>query len=96
MNSYNVSTGTFPYVEIERSLYGQYNTIIPNSSNNYHLLPIQILDIYGIYGEFEGIRFVTGSGLNAEDTIVIGSDTWLCVPNINLLSPNKWTAFRLV
>lgn len=94
ISPYNVSTGTFPYVEIERSMYGQYNTIIPNP--NYHLIPIQILDIYGIYGEFEGIRFITGSGLNAEDTITVGSDTWLCVPNVNLLSPNQWAAFKLV
>ncbi len=92
---YNVSQGTFPYVEINRSFYGQYNTILRNSNNNYHLIPIQILDGAGIYGEFEGIRYISGNGLTAEDTITIGSDTWLCVPNVNLLSPNQWAAFRL-
>lgn len=94
-NPYNISSGTFPYVEIGRSYYGQYNTILRNSNNNYHLLPIQIIGSEGIYGEFEGIRYISGNGLNAEDTITIGGETWLCVPNMNLLSPNQWAAFRM-
>jgi hypothetical protein len=92
---YSIAQGTFPYVEIGRSFYGQYNTLLRNSNNNYHLMPIQILANNSICGEFEGIRFVTGNGLNPEDTISVGGESWLCVPNINLLSPNQWAAFRM-
>lgn len=94
-NAYNSSGyGTIPYLETLRNMYGQYNIIYSNS-NNFHLMPIQILGDEVIYGEFDGIKYVTGNGINAEDTITISGVQWLCVPNVYILSPNHWAAYRL-
>lgn len=86
--------GTHPYLETQRNMYGHYNTIFSNA-NKFHLMPIQLLGAGVIYGEFDGIRYITGNGINAEDTITINGVQWLCVPNIYLLSPNQWAAYRL-
>jgi hypothetical protein len=83
-NSYDgLSQGTWPYLEIERNLYGAFNTISPNSANQYHLIPIMLVDNNGngIYGEFEGMRFASPV-LLPEDTIIVNGETWICFPNI--------------
>lgn len=83
-NNYDgLSQGTWPYLEVARGLYGSYTNIAPNLSNQYHLIPIIIVDNNGsgIYGEFEGVRFAPPV-LLPEDTIIVGSETWICFPNI--------------
>lgn len=96
-NAYDgLSQGTWPYLEIERNLYGAFNTIAPNAANQYHLIPIMIVDDNGagIYGEFEGMRFAPPV-LLPEDTIVVGGETWICFPNI-VGGGLQMVAYRLV
>jgi hypothetical protein len=48
-----------------------------------------------VWGEFEGCFFVSGFGVSAEDTITIGSDTYLIVPNIHRTGVSDYWALKL-
>jgi hypothetical protein len=48
-----------------------------------------------LLGELHGLAFVTGQGNAAENTITVGADTWLVVPNIYRSTRDAYCAVKL-
>jgi len=62
------------------------------------LHPIWFADLNNIpnvYGEFPGIKAVSGVGRGAEDTVTIGHDTYLVAQNIAQTTTRSYAAFLL-
>jgi hypothetical protein len=69
-----------------------------NPDGSYTLEPAQIiqeLPSVNLLGELQGIAFVTGQGNAAENTITVGGDTWLVVPNIYRSTRDAYCAVKL-
>lgn len=63
--------GTWPYVEDTRGLLGGFLNMRDNLDNSYTLNPLIIVEgsPANMWGEFEGVKHVTGFGLTSEDLI---------------------------
>lgn len=48
-----------------------------------------------LLGELDGVAFVTGQSNAAENTITVGSDSWLAVPNIYRSTRDAYCAIKL-
>jgi hypothetical protein len=87
---------TWPYELIDSALnfYG-------NLDGSYTLLPVLLYsgtDGGNIWGEFQGVKYVTGVGptdLAAEDTITIGADTYLVIQNADKNDERSYAAILL-
>lgn len=91
--------GTWPYVEDVRGVYGGFLYMRTSLDDTcYNLNPIIMIEgsPANMWGEFEGIRHVTGYNLNSEDTISYSGDTWLCVQNVFRTGDSDMVAYRLV
>lgn len=67
---------------------------------SYVLFPF-IIHVHGdnpspnIIGEIQGVEFVTGFSAASEDTITVGGDTYLMIPNVFRTDKGRWAAFKL-
>lgn len=69
-----------------------------NPDGSYTLEPaiiVQETPSPNLLGEINGIAFVTGQGNAAENTITVGADTWLVVPNIHRSTRDAYCAVKL-
>lgn len=98
-NASSLGSGTWPYVEsIRDTVYGGIINMRPVlGTNNYTLNPIMIVEgtPANTWGEFDGIRHVTGFNLDSTHTVVVGSDTWLCINNVYREDNDAMAAFKL-
>lgn len=49
-----------------------------------------------VYGEFDGLAATSGQGIASEDTLTVGSDSWLVVQDVFRTDRNRYCAVRLV
>jgi hypothetical protein len=49
----------------------------------------------GVYGEYDGVFWISGFAVNAEDTVTINSQDYLVVPDINRTGRNQFCAVEL-
>lgn len=89
-NSY-ANKGTFPYLYATR-----YANARKTIGGNDLLTPIMVCNNspLGIYGELDGMRHVAGDGLTAEQTITVGSDTYIVFPNVSRTAADQWVAIK--
>lgn len=89
-NSY-ANKGTFPYLYSTR-----YANARKTPGGNDLLRPIQVVNNspLGIYGELDGMKHVAGDGLTAEQTITVGSDTYIVFPNVSRTGADQWVAIK--
>lgn len=69
-----------------------------NYDGTYQVIPARLEGnnpSINVWGELDGVGFVTGYGNTAENTLTIGSDTWLVVPNVYRSSANNYAAIKL-
>lgn len=89
-------SGTWPYVEATRNHTGGFTNMRTNLNGTYSLNPVIIIE--GVspntWGEFEGIRHVTGFNLSSEDTITVGSDTYIVFQDIFRTDDNSMVAYK--
>lgn len=78
----NTARGVHPYcekfAEQTTTVYG-WAQVRPNQAGDYPMQPLRICrgDTPDLLGIFDGVRFVPGYGLSAQDTITEGGNTWL-------------------
>lgn len=97
--SNSACSGTWPFVEDTKGEYGGIAYLRKSlDDTNYTLNPLIIVEGTppNIWGEFDGIRHITGFNLNSEDTITYSGDTWLCVENVFRTSDSDMVAVKLV
>lgn len=69
-----------------------------NRDGSYGLLPAILTCNYSsnnVYGELEGVYQVSGFSTASEDTITIGSDTFLIVQSVNRTAWRDYAAIKL-
>ena len=95
-----VYAAVWPYSAV-RSL-GEAGNIQGNLDGSFTLLPMIFYSrqngFVAEYGEAHGLYYVPGSGatsLTSEDTITIGSDTYLVIQNVDKVSRNDYAALLL-
>lgn len=64
-------------------------------TDNYPLLPVVLNDTINIYGELDGIFFVSAFNNVVENTITIGSDTYLVVQDVFRTGFRDYYALKL-
>jgi hypothetical protein len=73
--------GVWPYIEkfVESGSPRGWSQLRPNQAGDYPLLPLRLMrgDTPDALGIFDGVRFVPGYGLSAEDTVTQSTDTWI-------------------
>lgn len=61
------------------------------------VLPIILHDFTPeVYGEIDGLAATSGQGIASEDTLTVGSDSWLVVQDVFRTDRNRYAALRLV
>lgn len=91
-------SGTWPYVEGIRGTYGGIiNLRTTPSGSNYTLNPIIIVEGNppNMWGEFDGIKHVTGYNLNSESVITVGGESWLCIQDVYRDDDDSMAAYKL-
>ncbi|ULU26590.1 hypothetical protein [Dyella terrae] len=77
----------------------QMNWMAPNLDGTYSVFPARMecssQTTGNVWGEFDGLGFVTGAGSSAEDTYAINGDTWQQFPNIFRSSQSSYAAVRM-
>lgn len=69
-----------------------------NPDGSYTIEPARLIQeqpSVNLLGELHGIGFVTGQSNAAENTITVGADTWLVVPNIHRSTRDAYCAVKL-
>jgi hypothetical protein len=69
-----------------------------NPDGTYTLEPAQLWQespSVNLLGQIDGIAFVTGQSNAAENTVTVGADTWLVVPNIYRSTRDAYCAVKL-
>jgi hypothetical protein len=91
-------TGTWPFIEEYRGFLGGFVNMRNNLDGRYSTQPIMIIDgnPSNIFGEFTGVRHVTGYQLNSEDTLTLNSETWVCFQNVSKTGDGEMVAYRYV
>jgi hypothetical protein len=91
----------FPWPWHWHSNYAQTESmtyIDTNPDGSYTLEPARLIQespSVNLLGEISGLAFVTGQGNAAENTITVGADTWLVVPNIYRSTRDAYCAVKL-
>ena len=91
-------SGTWPYVEDLRASYGGYlNMRTSLDGTNYTVNPLFIIEgsPSNVWGEFDGIRHITGYNLNPESTVTVNSVTWLCINDVYRDDDGSMVAYKL-
>lgn len=93
----NPSAGTWPYIEQLRETAGDFTKIRLDTGNGYNLFPIMICNDNpaNIYGEFDGIRFITGFNNTTEDIVSISGTNWLIMQNVYKTGDGEFCAYQL-
>gem|GEM_PF-7025377 len=72
---------------------------VPLLGGSYLLTPITLNSMAsnapGVYGILDGIFFIPGVGVSAEDTVTIGGDTYLILPNVYRTANQNFIALKL-
>lgn len=91
-------SGTFPYCEGTRGYLGGFDNLRTNLDGSYAMQSVVIVEgsPANMYGEFIGLKHVSGYQLNPEDEITFGGDTYLCIPNVFRTADADMVAYRLV
>lgn len=92
-------SGTWPFVEDTKGDYGGIQYMRPAvDGTSYVLSPTIIIEGTppNMFGEFDGIRHVTGFNISSEDIITYSGDSWLCVENVFRTSDSDMIAIKLV
>ena len=91
-------SGTFPYAEGTRSYLGGFDNMRTNLDGSYAMQSIVIIEgnPANLYGEFSGMKHLTGYQLNPEDEVTYAGDTYLVIPNVFRTSDSDLCAYRLV
>lgn len=77
---------------------GSYaHLVAPQRDGQHLLLPAILTDFESSAncGELEGVKFVTGQGNSAENSITVGSETWTVFTNLNKAGNDNFFAVRL-
>lgn len=91
-------SGTWPYTEATRNTYGGIlNMRSVLNSSTYSLTPIMITEGSppNVWGEFDGIRHITGFNLNATFAVTVNEVSWMCVNNVFRTGSTDMMAVRL-
>lgn len=68
-----------------------------NLDGSIPVFPHMLVDtaVPNVYGEFEGVAWVSGNNQSVENTITIGRHTWIVWQNVNQVAAKNYAAFRL-
>lgn len=95
----SLGSGTWPYVEgVRDTTYGGFlNMRSILGTNTYSLNPIMIVEgsPANIWGEFDGIKHVTGYNLDSTHVVIVNSEQWLCINNVYREDNDAMAAFKL-
>lgn len=93
----NPSAGTWPYIEQLKETAGDFTKIRLDTANGYSLFPIIICNDSpaNLYGEFDGIRFITGYNNSTEDIVTISGVNWLIMQNVFRTGDGEFCAYQL-
>lgn len=98
--SSSASSGTWPYVEsLRNNGYGGIINMRPILlSSTYALNPVMIVEGTppNVWGEFDGIKHITGFNIDSTYTVIVGSEPWLCINNVYREDNDNMVAFKLV
>lgn len=86
------NANTWPWGNTSARLQAPINI---GGTDTYALLPIVVYSSANLWGELDGVFFVTGFGNASGNTITVGADTYLVVPNVLLTGNYDFFALRL-
>jgi len=95
-------TGTWPYTErfndFGGDAYQGFDNMRTTLDGSYTLQPIMYINgsTDNVYGELDGVKHVSGFGNAPENTITVGTDDWLVIPNITRNGTGEISAVKLV
>lgn len=91
-------SGTWPFLEETRILLGGFSNMRNNLDGSYSMQPIMLIDRspQNIYGEFTGIKQVSGFNLTSEDIVTYNGDDWLVVQNVFRTGDSDVVAYRYI
>ena len=91
-------SGSFPYAEGARAYLGGFDNMRTNLDGSYAMQSIVIIEgnPANLYGEFSGMKHLTGYQLNPEDEVTYAGDTYLVIPNVFRTADADMCAYRLV
>ncbi|MDE2000385.1 MAG: hypothetical protein KGI52_15825, partial [Burkholderiales bacterium] len=70
--------------------------LVRDTGGQYALLPVILNDSApNIYGELDGVAFVSGFGNAVENTVTVSSVSWLVVQDVNRTGAEDYCAVRL-
>lgn len=90
--------GTWPYVEGVRNTASGVNNMRPNLDGTYTLQPVIIVQgsPANMWGEFDGMRHVTGNNITAEDLVEISTDDWLVMQDVFRSGDAEAVVYKLI
>ena len=90
-----------PFSNRHNYLYGGTNTLI-DTNGEYPLVPAEIFvdpmndtDVEGLFGQLDGIFWISGWNNTAESTLTIGTDDYIIFKNKGNSADNQFYAMRL-
>lgn len=85
---------TWPYIYYSTN---RIQWMSANLDGTYSVFPVQIHQNSptNIYGEFDGVGFVTGTANSSESTITDGTNTWMVVQNVYRTSADSYCAVKM-
>lgn len=91
-------TGTFPYCEDTRSYLGGILNLRNNLDGSYAMQSVVIVDgnPANMYGEFTGMKHLSGYNLNPEDVVQYAGDDYLIIPNVFRTADSDIVAYQLI
>lgn len=66
-----------------------------DTGGNYQLLPVTLWDNQGVYGELDGIYFISGFNNTVENTIVISGVTYVVIQDVSRTGFIDYYALRM-
>ena len=88
----SVSNYTYPYNN--NALSGSYGQL-RDSTDIYHILPIELYDSLNVYGVLDGIYHISGFNNAVENTLVIGGNTYVVIQDVGRTGHSDYYAMRL-
>jgi hypothetical protein len=90
---------TWPYDTAPlQSMFGPQTPLgsrMRDTESQYSIDPIVLSDSANIYGELDGVGFVTGFNNAVENTFTLGTDTWVVIQDVGRTSFGDYYAMRL-
>lgn len=86
---------TWPWNNGELTGSGSSDEQVRDTDGNYPLVPVTLNDSQGVYGELDGLYYISGFNNAVENTLTVNGDDYVVIQNVGRTGFSDYYALRL-